>query len=173
MLKRGDILAVHSKKSPIGWLVRQVTDSYWNHVAWVLDENTIVEAGAMIGVEINPINRYNIYDPTEVKVLRIKPGLVSQSGLDSAIDDAKSMAGSHYDWWLIVQLLWLYLTGRIRKVNADDNEKWWICSEIIAKLLWKRAGFKFDDNIPPQNITPAHIVNSSCLEEVLLCQQSG
>ncbi len=166
-LKRGDILLVHTPDSFICWLIRAVTGSYWNHVAWALGPDLVLEAQAGAGVRLVNSLHYKLDDRKFVKVVRIKKGIISDKQLTAALITAQKYRGSGYDWWLILQLGWLYLRGKIRTKPADDWHSAWICSELIAKPLWDCAGFRFNNGIPPENTVPRHIDESPFVEEII------
>lgn len=42
-MKQGDILLIHSRFDPIAWLIRIITKSQWNHVAWALHNLVLIE----------------------------------------------------------------------------------------------------------------------------------
>jgi hypothetical protein len=66
-LQTADIILIHTKKSFLRYLIRRVTQSYWDHVALVLFPrdlekgryyNQIVEAADPGGVEIHKLDKY-------------------------------------------------------------------------------------------------------------------
>jgi hypothetical protein len=166
-LKRGDILLVHSS-GLIPWLIRKITQSHWNHVAWAIDSDLIVEAQGGQGVTVkDPSGVYDLTNTELIKIVRIKEGLIPEEKLTTALLRAQLANGRKYDWWLIAQLGWLYLTGKRKYQIADDWDTAWICSELIAEPLWEASFFKFREDIPVSNIVPDDIATSPYVDEVI------
>ena len=165
MLRRGDIILTHSN-TIIGWLIQKVTRSYWNHSAWALGPDILIEALGGKGVIIVNSSKYNLLDQNKTRIIRIKPGEVSEEKLTKALVLAQSKQGSNYDWWLILQLAYLYLFESGKNNGLDDWDSSWICSELIAKPLWLEAGFRFSETVPVENIVPEDIFVSEKVETV-------
>lgn len=53
-----DIILVHYYFDPVALLIRLFTHSYWNHCAWLLNDQLIIESKRN-GIKINKINKYN------------------------------------------------------------------------------------------------------------------
>jgi len=167
-LKKGDILLIHSR-SIIGWWIRTVTQSWWNHTAWVIDDGfNIIEAEYDV-VRINPITRYQIGDRRKVRILRIDG--IPEEILSDAVDLAVAKEGKIYDYKLFCNLLKLYIKNMREYIPAKDWNFALICSELIAESLYESAGFKFRDDIPVKNIVPADIDFSRHTYEVLQWQK--
>ena len=115
ILQRGDLVLVHTPKSLICWLIRKITGSHWNHVAWALGPDLLIESQGGEGVHTSSSSRYDLSNTYLTKVVRIKEGLVSQEQLDKALIEAQNCTGKRYDWWLILQLAWLYLMNMRKK----------------------------------------------------------
>jgi len=164
--QRGDLVLVHTPGSLICWLIRKITGSHWNHVAWALGPDLLIESQGGEGVHLSPSSRYKLDDTFLTKIVRIKDGLVSEPQLTEALLEAQGSAGKKYDWWLIIQLAWLYLWGTRKREDAHDWDNAWICSELVAKPLWKHAKFRFRDDVPVDNITPGDIAASENIEAV-------
>jgi len=159
-LTRGDIVLVHTPRSFICWLIRKVTDSHWNHVAWYIGDDRLVEAQGGEGVHYSPVSRYDLDDDLSTQAVRILPGIIHPVSMDAAIRIACQADGKRYDWKLILSLMWLYLTGSRKRKEARDWNCGWICSELIAMPLWKVCRFKFRNSVPPENTVPADIAES-------------
>jgi len=162
VIKRGDILLVHSR-GIISWMIRAVTQSWWNHAAWVASSSSLIEAEKQ-GVRRSPLSKYALGDRRKVKVLRLKG--ISEEDLDKAVHVAERMVGSKYDFCLFFDLLRLYILNLRRRVVANDWRHALICSELIAQSLYRAAGFRFRDDVPVKNIVPADIDFSEWTYEV-------
>lgn len=171
MIKRGDIILVHTPNDLVCWLIRHITDSHWNHVAWALDWDLLIESQGGKGVHLAPVTEYDIRNPKLTKIKRIKPGLVTEPALAEALLLAQRAEGRPYDWKLILQLFWVYLFHSRKKKEAGDWDNAWICSELIAKPLWIAAGFRIRDSFPVDNIVPGDFDKSPYLEEIPCPQQ--
>ena len=67
-MKTGDILLIKRKYCPIGWLIRKFWKSEYNHTAWAINEEIVLEMGAT-GNRLRPIKKYlNQY--YKIRVLR-------------------------------------------------------------------------------------------------------
>jgi len=128
----------------------------------------LIESQGGEGVHLSPPECYDLDDPDLTKVVRIKNGLIPENDLTNALLVAQRAVGRRYDWWLILQLLWLYLFGERKRKEAGDWDNEWICSELLAKPLWEKAAFKFLDDVPVDNIVPGDIEKSPYVEEVRL-----
>ena len=171
MIERGDVLMVHTPNDLVCWLIRKITGSYWNHVAWALDFDLLIEAQGGEGVHLSPVSRYKIGDPKRTKVLRFKPDTIKEDKLTAALLMAQRAEGKKYDWWLILQLFWVYLFHERKRKEAGDWNNAWICSELIAKPLYECADLRVRAGIPVDNIVPGDFEKSPLFEEVQLCQQ--
>ena len=70
-MKKGDILLINYKFDPIAYLIKLVTKSKWNHVAWALNEFMLIEVTGK-GIKINPISKY-LHSPLyNLKLIRLK-----------------------------------------------------------------------------------------------------
>lgn len=167
-IKRGDLILVHTSNSIVCWLIRKITQSHWNHVAWYVGDDFVIEAKGGIGISVVPLDDFDLSDEFHFNVVRIKSEFISEDKLDNSVIRAMKCRGRSYDWWLIVQLLFLYVFGLRKKDVADDWDKSWICSELVATPLFECADFWFRDDIPVQNIVPGDISRSGKVFRVKL-----
>jgi hypothetical protein len=165
-IQRGDILLVHSRFSLAGWLIRKITKSYWNHVAWAVSRDTVIESLSS-GVRLSPASKYRCDDPSRVKVLRIYPDHITAEHLDMALTLAATHLGDRYDYPKILRLLVLMAMGVRRTVELGDWPHRFICSELVAGPLDKVAKFRFVDDVPVENIVPKDIDRSRKLFPLL------
>jgi len=161
-MMRGDILLIHSP-GIISHMIRVVTQSWWNHAAWLISPTELIEAEKR-GVRKNPVSKYKIADRRKVKVLRIKG--IRPEDLDQAVAIAEKMVGMKYDYCLFFDLLRLYVLNLRRHVTAKDWRHALICSELIAQPLYYVTGFRFRDDVPVRNIVPADLDFSERTYEV-------
>lgn len=163
MIKRGDIILTHSPvksfKDIALWFIRKITGSYWSHAAWALGPDLAIEAQAG-GVRIVPVSVYTNEKPNHFCILRIHPDFINQKQTEHSLLKAQTYKGKKYDWWLILQLFWLYLTGSRKIKEAGDWDNSWICSELIARPLFEEGEFRFTDKVPVGNIVPSDIRKS-------------
>jgi len=58
LMRKGDILLIkYIWDFPVGWLIRKGTGGNFNHCAWAIDKNTIIELKAK-GKRIVPLKKY-------------------------------------------------------------------------------------------------------------------
>lgn len=162
--KPGDLLLVKYKKDFIGFLVRWFTKSKWNHVAWILDKDTIVEARNG-GIRLSQLSRYHNTSLYETKVIRLKNYPVKKLELLAMIEKI----WVNYTWFNAprykLPIFFTFLAVAFnRKVNRDT------CSGYIARTL-SYSGYKFRDDKSYEYITPADIDNSNMTEEVCQCPE--
>jgi len=80
-LEEADIVVIRIKKNFLRYLIRKVTNSYWDHCALVLypkntelgiDYNMIIEAAEPKGIEVHKLNKYlNAPEKYEVGIKRV------------------------------------------------------------------------------------------------------
>jgi len=71
---RKDIILVHYNIDPIGFFIRFFTKSEWNHCAFILDSNFIIESNRH-GIIVSNINKFNnkwLYKTKYLKVPKLK-----------------------------------------------------------------------------------------------------
>ncbi|RLC83499.1 MAG: hypothetical protein DRJ03_17010 [Chloroflexi bacterium] len=153
----------------ISRLISLVTQSDITHAGWMFDEDTVLEAD-WDGVKLSPLSKYDLKRVVFVSA-NAPPECVRK-----AFEIALSKLGRAYDYKLFFLLGIAFLFDRfIRKpfsaifgifktsVRAQRIADWpsaYICSELVAKPLFEACGFRFKDNIDPQNITPKDIWES-------------
>ena len=152
-IKRGDLLLIKSKFDPVGCLIRFLTNSQFNHVAWILDSNHIIDYH--YGIVIRSINKYLNKNFYEIKIVRIKK--IKKQQLNKAIEILLRTRKKISYFKLILTFILLYFKyeGTLPKNT---------CSGSIAKVLYK-VGFKFN-NKKPILITPEDINKSIKVREI-------
>lgn len=146
-IQRGDILLIHFKFDPIGWLIQSYTQSKYNHVAWVINNHEVIELKAT-GKRRTPLNYYLNNYLYKCKVVR--PILV-KCKLNQALERAEEAIFEYpYSSSLLNYiLLSLKITQSLPRLS---------CSGFIAYYL-NQVGFSFC-NKNPHIILPNDIENS-------------
>ena len=165
-IERGDILLVHSRFNLVGWLIRKITKSYWNHVAWAVSHDIVIESISS-GVQLSPVTKYKYEDPKYVRVLRFYPDHITREQIDMSLAVATTHIGDKYDFPKILQLLWLMIIGMRRELDLKDIDSRFICSELVAEPLYRIAKFQFVDDVPYENIIPKDIDRSRKLFSIV------
>lgn len=155
MIKKGDILLVHSYFDPIGWIISFVTKSKWTHTTWVLNEKYILESRS-IGVVKTPIKKYLNKYLYCVKLLRIKE--LEQKKIKLAMKFAEDLY-DHRNYFKFIWTLILIGFGYVRRKPIMS------CSGFVAYCL-SQVGFYFKKEKNPLLITPADISNSKGVKNV-------
>jgi len=151
--KIAHLLLVHYKYDPIAWLIQWKTKSHWNHVAWIWDDNTILECKKS-GIRLAWIDSYDNKKLYTTKKLRIL-------NLDSKQEDTIRRYLINYPkkvniWKRMLSFLML-------AVNSEKDLYELTCSGFIAKGCAK-VGIHFDLNKKPSHITPEDINKSKKVE---------
>jgi len=164
-LQKGDVLCIYSPwewndiaGSIIPWLIRVSTRSNRSHVAWVIDDHTVLEA-LEHGIVVSPISDYDIHDQNKVLIRRVKPEYLTSDQVSKAVDYAcLNYKGKPYDTLEILRLLLVSIFRRRKTVPIDSagkNDTAFICSEEIARALHALYGFLVRDDVPAwQNTEP-------------------
>jgi len=147
-MKKGDILLVKYKYDPIGWIIRKVTKSNWNHACWVIDNCHVLEVRCG-SVNNNHINRYLNKRFYEVKLVRIKG--IKKEYMKLAIDYGMTLIkpGNYFTWLWTIVLIGFGYTGILPRH---------ICSGLIAESL-SVIDYYFRKDKSPDYITPEDINN--------------
>lgn len=141
--KRGQIFAWKGD-SYFAKLIRRFTDSEWTHVGWFLDEKTVLESDwswtpSRRGVRYTPASEYLQY-PDRIKIFDVP---LPDDKIEEALKQAESMIGQPYDVTLIFSLAWALWWGVKCSEDMRDDQRAFICSELIARPLFDVAGFRF------------------------------
>lgn len=151
----GDIMLVKYRLDIIGWIIRRLIHSQWNHVAWVINRTQIVEA-RLTKITINPIQKYLGKFYYKVEFRRIK--YIDNQDLKKAIKYAKSQIRKR-------SILTTWLTFLLIALNSD-REITLTCSGLIATALDKKANWHFCKSKNPKRITPADISKCRKMEKI-------
>ena len=89
-MRRGDIILVNYRLDPIAWYIKKITNSQFNHVAFVIDNERMVE-GKGKGIVISPIKIYKNKLFFKMKVVRPK---LDYKSLNKAVNYALMQTGN-------------------------------------------------------------------------------
>jgi hypothetical protein len=153
LLKEGDLILFHTRGfSPISMAIRQLTQSFFNHIGLFVED--IDKRGYVIealgdGVVKTPIERYLDEKKAILKVVRVKQEAFEdefeyQRGIGTAIARMRTKVGAQYDWWAIVWLAFKYLgKGSYKKArefvpvgNPLQSREKFFCSEIVCESFY-------------------------------------
>ena len=167
-LKTGDII-LWSGKSLISRAIQYITNSPWSHVAWVWTPDFLVEADWM-GVVCRPAREYTDH-PDQMAVVRIP--VLTEMDIHKVLEEAASKLGRQFDFRLFFGLLWDWLLRRKRSKDTPNTRSAFICSELVARPLWKVLQFRFHDDIAMVNTTPGDIASSPRVEFIFRPDRMG
>lgn len=154
-MRRGDIILVNYRFDPISWYIKQITHSQWNHVAFVIDNEKIVE-GRGNGIVISSIKRYENKFFFKMKIVRPK---FDYKKINKAVDYAIMQAGKESNYF---KFLYALLSLKHRYFIKPSHKT---CSGMIAEVL-DIIGFRFRNDKKPLQITPEDINSSKRIIEV-------
>ena len=149
-MKKGDLLLVKFRFDPIGWIIRKATNCNYNHIAWILNKDYIIETRGR-GIRINPIQRYNNKFLYKTKVLKLKG--ITQFKLKKALSYALINVSKGNYFKLLITYFMIFC-------KYQGKQPRYSCSGLIAECLSK-VNFYFNKRKKPQNITPADIEKSN------------
>lgn len=153
LLLEGDLILFHTRGfSLISMGIRQLTQSFWNHVGLYcedIDKQGFVIEALGNGVVKTPVEKYLGEKSHILKVVRVKQEAFEdefeyQRGLATAIGRMRSKIGSRYDWWAIVWLGFRYLgKGSYKKAreyvpigNPLQSREKFFCSEVVCESFY-------------------------------------
>ena len=129
--------------SPIGWAIRKLTESFWNHVGGIVvdDDNSVyVIEAQMTGVAKTPIAEF--IDPKKyiIKIVALNPDAFAPGEYERAIGKStiflRAKVGAKYDKRAIIWLAISYTFLAIFK-KPDENplqgRREFFCSELICQ----------------------------------------
>jgi len=153
-MKRGDFLLVSYKYDPIGWVIRKVTHGKWNHVAWALNEYSIIEVKRS-GVLVSPVTKYLDKRYYRYKLVRIKN--IEKKRLDRAINCAlkKKCKRNYLKLWVSFLMVLFKSKSKLPRPTCSG-----FIAEELAKVKWYFCDKK------PSLITPQSIANSKKIKGV-------
>lgn len=176
-IQRADILLVHTKYSPISWLIRKFTKSYWNHVGlfiskddqwpkWVIEALGDGVVGRPFEIKYIKVMRDDDGNIVEVKqskkydiaIVRVKNITYEQRKQIATKAYQWALEERSYDYILLILGMILHLITYRKWRPAFMNAKYsFICSEVIATAYKKIANVDFGKDTAAGYITPADI----------------
>jgi len=147
MLKKGDIILIKYKKLDLlGWVIRKITHSNYNHVAWAISDTHYLEVVG-IGILIRPLKRLENKFLFEIKIRRIKN--INSRKLNRAVDYAifQNSRALRITLWITFILLAIGYKGKRPRLT---------CSGLIATCLAK-VHWYFNQKKKPEDIIPKDI----------------
>lgn len=157
MPKRGDIL-LYSGEGFVARMIKRVTNSRWSHTGWMISESEVLEADWTLGQEKGVhINELEKYEPDRRAFVRLD---LPMAQIEVALALAREKIGQRYDFSLLSSLFGAYVVSLLmpwKKVRIRNSSRAWICSELVATPLWQACGFRFDPNVPVEEIVPGDI----------------
>ena len=154
-MRRGDIILVNYRFDPIGHYIKKVTKGKFNHVAFVIDNERVVESRGK-GIVIGSIKRYKNTLFFKMKVVRPE---LNYKQLSKAVDYAVMQAGNESNYF---KFLYTLFSLKHRYFIKSSHKT---CSGMIAEVL-NIVGFQFRNDKKPLQITPEDINSSEGVDNV-------
>jgi|TARA_B100001971_G_C18066420_1_gene470725 uncharacterized protein YycO len=146
-LEKADVILSHGD-SILSWIIRIVTQSYWNHSSMYIGDEKFIEADGN-GVIIKNISKLSNRD---IRIYRYKKA--TKNVLDKIINEAKSYNGKKYDIFAILELFWLFIVGKRGDPRRIGSKNRFICSEIISQPYYK-FGYPVIEKYDYDEVTPS------------------
>jgi hypothetical protein len=164
--KTGDIGFVYTR-SLIGYCIRIVTRSSWNHAFLVLvPENNepakIIEAH-LTGVRVLPITHYTKNEKYDVLIKRHRDEL-TETDKNKLFTDAIRRVGKKYDYSGILGLFLYFVTGIRSFFRIFDTSKADYCSEFICEIYAETG--RYFDNRATTDMSPGELEKSNRLVKI-------
>ena len=155
ILRSGDLILFHTRGfSLISIGIRQLTQSYWNHIGMFVED--VYKQGFVIealgkGVVSTPIEKYIGNKWYDLKVIQIKEEAFEDKeeydkGVALAISRMRLSIGKKYDWWAIVWLGIKYLSRAYwnkgakhipERFNPFQSRYKFFCSELVCESCYE------------------------------------
>ena len=176
-LQQADIVLIHIKKNLLRYLIRKVTNSYWDHTALILftkDEkkerfcNLIMEAVWPKGIEIHKLDKYLIQpEKYDIGIKRV-PDL-TEANRKNVIDFALMNVDALYYRLSLIKFGLAFISKRFKKRFLRRQR--YSCTGFVQKAFYEAASIDQRDKfvfrtdflspIEMQEITtPADIAHS-------------
>ena len=164
-MRKGNLILVKHHDF-ISSIIRFITKSTYNHIGIFVDEENIVEA-KMSGVaktSLNYFKREKANGKLTYSVYEIKG--ITEAQVDVICYIILSELNSKYDFLQLLSLGFLFLIHKQKKTNPLDDNRRWICSELIADAA-KTVGISFYDDIKTDSLSPGNIADSLITEKII------
>lgn len=148
-------IACYKGKSFVSKLIRWFTRSDYSHVAFLLDDGSVIEAWEKGGVLHNASLRTKHTPKTEVDIFEIVPPLTLNEEAD-LIGNIRDELGKDYDYWAVMR----FLTRQGKPPGVGEK---WFCSEFVFEMLHKIGRVLFV-NTEPWEVQPGWIPRSTVLK---------
>lgn len=158
-MKEGDILLISARFDLIAFIIRKATHSPFNHVAWAISKDKLLEVKSIKGIVTTPIKHYKNKFLYRTKLLRIKklPKYKLQKALHYAIIESVTSEDKGYFKFLLN----LITIARKQKNRLSKQT----CSNMLAEAL-AYVGWLFTDTKKPEDIIPEDINTSGGVKDV-------
>jgi uncharacterized protein YycO len=164
MYKKGNILFTRN----YDWnsnRIRKIIKCDYNHIGLFISENEIVEA-TFKGVVKSPLTKFT--DKQAKKQLDFVVCQISditEEQVNKACEFALNQVGKRYDFiqMLCIGLMTIFHINK--KIEPIEFGKKWLCSELIGESF-DNANFLFVENVDPDNVSPADILNSPFVSRI-------
>lgn len=154
-MKLGNIILVKYKLDPVALIIRIVTSSQWNHVAWAISNKFVIESTGK-GIIISPLSKYRSKWLYRTKILTLKE--ISPKDLKVALSQATTR--KQQEKWAYVRLIYTMISILL---GFEGNRS--TCSNFISKCL-DSVNWHFIEHKNPLLITPEDINKS---KRTILC----
>jgi len=156
---KGTLILVRNK-GIVSYLIRKLTNSYWNHVGIIENEDTVIESTFGRGVaRTDLIDFLNDSKAKKLEFALYKIKDITEEQADTMVKFISQRVGHKYDFFQFISLFFMLILKITRRSEPMDYTSKWLCSELIAECAYQ-AGIKFHKNIDPDNITPGDIASS-------------
>ena len=151
---RGDILLISYLIDPLGYIIRFLTHSKFNHIAVALDNKTVIDLRAT-KLRVNPLKNFLNKKLYSIKTVRIKNLTIDQR--EHLITFIQSQKQYRNYFAMIVTYLFIILNLHLKISRLS-------CSGVIAVPLSEKDIYFCDKD--PRFVTPGDIDNSDIVEEI-------
>lgn len=159
MINEGDILLV-KQSGIVSNLIRTITKSNWNHSAYFISNKYFIEAD-FSGVKVSNLGELKY---KEFAIYRCPEA--TQSQIYKATEFCQKQVGTKYEFFKILKLFFLYILNLSKNTNIPDNDKKWICSELVVES-YAQANIKLFDNIKTDNVVPGDFAKTDKLQLII------
>ena len=147
-MKAGDIVFFQTK-GIVSWLIRKVSNGFYNHVAIAISDKLVLESEWNSGTRIRNIEAYE-REGANIRVL-------NSNATDGQIRALHGICNSYlsakfYDWKQIIKLFLKYVFHiTTRSKNNQDKV---ICSELVAIVMLELG---MTDNLDALDFSPQEL----------------
>ena len=149
LLRQGDIILFHTRGfSPFSMVIRNLTQSFWNHAGIYIDYRVIEALGN--GVVSTYIDTYIDNPKYFLKIIRLKQEAFASQyeydlGIKVACKRAREKISTKYDWGAIIFLgikygfkaFWNKGTKYVpKRFNPLQSREKFFCSELVCECFY-------------------------------------